>query len=90
MAFRVRLDSPALSYLQRLDRSVQERIGRRIDQLAEGPYAYSKPLEGTEGLRASRVGDYRLILKVKNGELLVLVLKIAPRGEVYRKLGREG
>lgn len=51
MAFKVRLDSPALSYLKRLDRSTKERIARRIDQL------------------------------------LVLVLKIAPRGEVYRHLG---
>ena len=86
MAFRVRLDSPALSYLKRLDRPTKERIGRRIAQLAEDPFANSKPLEGTEGLSSSRVGDYRMILRVKNDQLLVLVLKIAPRGEVYRHL----
>ncbi|MFQ5421928.1 MAG: type II toxin-antitoxin system RelE/ParE family toxin, partial [Anaerolineae bacterium] len=31
-----------------------------------------------------RVGDYRVLYEVKNDQLIILVLKIAPRGEVYR------
>jgi mRNA interferase RelE/StbE len=31
-----------------------------------------------------RVGDWRVIYEIRNDELVILVLKIAPRGEVYR------
>ena len=50
----------ARSYYKRLDRPTRCRIEERIDQLAADPLGHSKPLEGTDGLRSSRVGDYRL------------------------------
>lgn len=84
---KVRLDPVAAAYLKRLDRVTRDRISSRIDQLGESPFDHSKPLEGGNGLRSSRVGDYRMILRITDDdEITVLVLKIAPRGEVYRRL----
>lgn len=85
--YTVEIRPKARAYLTRLHRSTRARIEERIDELAEEPFAHSKPLQGQQDLRSSRVGDYRLILEVEEVRLLVLILKIAPRGEVYRRLG---
>ena len=42
-----------------------------------------KKLQNRSGYRL-RIGDWRVIYEVQNEELVILVMKIAPRGEVYR------
>jgi len=54
--------------------------------IAKNPAVYQgdwKRLEGTDFWRL-RVGGWRAVCDVQNGELLILVLKIAPRGDVYK------
>ena len=41
------------------------------------------------GLRRLRVGDYRVVYEVLDGELVVLVVRIAQRREVYRRLSAQ-
>ena len=41
------------------------------------------------GLRRLRVGDYRIVYEVLDGELVVLVVRIAQRWEVYRRLSAQ-
>lgn len=84
--YTVRISNPVAAYLERLDGSIRKRIVERLRQLAEDPLAHSKPLSGVGGLRSSRVGDYRIILEVEGDQLLVLIVRIGPRGQVYRNL----
>jgi mRNA-degrading endonuclease RelE of RelBE toxin-antitoxin system len=59
----------------------------RLEQLAEDPYGpFSKPLTNAEGLRASRVGTWRVVYRVDEVAKEVLVSDIAPRGDVYRRV----
>jgi mRNA interferase RelE/StbE len=72
--------------LSRLSRRDAERVRDVIDSLAEEPRPRGASLvKGTPFLRI-RVGDYRVVYEVREGELLVLVIRAGHRREVYRGL----
>jgi mRNA interferase RelE/StbE len=85
MAYSVIYQGPAEAALRKLSREIQIRIIRKIDQLAADPFP-----PGTEKLNAPtdlwriRIGDYRVVYTVQRRELLVLILKVGHRREVYR------
>jgi len=89
VAYRVELTSRAHRELAALPRDAQERIDARILLLAEEHRPPgSKKLEGEEGLYRIRVGDYRVVYRIDDKVLVVLVVRIGRRGEVYRKRRR--
>lgn len=68
-----------------LDRPVQRRVARRVDQLAEEPRGTgSVKLRGADDVWRVRVGDYRIVYRIEDDRLLVLVIKVEHRREVYR------
>ena len=84
--YRVQFSSSAAKALGKLPHDVQRRIGRAIDGLETDPHPPgSKKLTGEEDLYRLRVGDYRIIFQVENRKLLVLVLSIGHRRDIYRK-----
>lgn len=84
MALTIVLDREAARYFERLDPITQERIASKLDALAEHPTeAGSKPLHGYPA-RAARVGGLRVVYRFDDVRLYVL--RIAPRGQVYRDL----
>ena len=75
----------AIKELRRLSRQDQRRIAHAIDQLAENPRPPgSIHLRNRDGWRI-RVGTYRVIYSIEDERLLVLVVKIGHRREVYRE-----
>ncbi len=61
-------------------------IREKLEQIAQDPYASQAnvtKLQNRPGYRL-RVGDWRVIYEIRDDELIILVLRIAPRGEVYR------
>lgn len=72
--------------LEALPRQVQQSIARKIEALASDPYPRdSRELAGElEGLRRIRVGDYRVLYGVDDGVLIIEVVRVAHRREVYR------
>jgi mRNA interferase RelE/StbE len=75
--------------LAALPRDVRQRIDSRIQSLADRPRPPGvEKLGGEEGLYRVRVGDYRVVYSIRDDALLVLVVRIGHRGEVYRKLRR--
>jgi mRNA interferase RelE/StbE len=72
-----------------LPQDVQQRVDARIQSLAGSPRPPGvEKLGGEEGLYRVRAGDYRIVYSIQDDVLLVLVLRIGHRGEVYRKLRR--
>ncbi len=84
--YTLRFSKPALKALLKMPGGLARRMRAELDAIAADPSAYRgdwKPLQGSEFWRL-RVGDWRAICELRNGELVVLVIKIAPRGDVYK------
>jgi mRNA interferase RelE/StbE len=58
-------------------------VVKAIESLPNGENV--KKLKGYSDLLRLRVGDYRIIYKVNNGELIVLVIDVGNRGEIYKR-----
>jgi mRNA interferase RelE/StbE len=84
-ASRIAFTPAARRQLASLDPPIRRRIARRIEALATDPQPPgAERLKGGEGEMRIRVGDWRVIYVVHDDELLVLVIKIGHRGDVYR------
>ncbi len=89
MAWKIEFDPAALKELERLDKSVERRIVKFLrDRVAnlEDPRQIGGSLHGTQsGLWKYRVGDYRVICSLEHDRLVVLVLQVGHRREVYKR-----
>ena len=88
MSYELRLSRAAARYASRLDSDTKRRIEARLDDLATDPWdsSVSKALTGLVGLRSSRVESIRIVYRVVENRVLVLVERVGPRGQVYRNL----
>lgn len=84
MAFSIRIKESAAKALHRIPRVDRLRLVEAIDRLREGPFAGGTLKGEFSGLRRLRVGSYRIIYEVNQGELEVLVIRIGHRKSVYR------
>jgi mRNA interferase RelE/StbE len=73
---------------RKLPKVIRRQLAAKIDALAEDPRPSDvAKITGTEYWRV-RVRDYRIVYTIEDEELIVLVVKIADRKEVYRFLQR--
>lgn len=86
MIYRVSFAPSAARQLRKLDPQAQRRIQAAIELLATEPRPPSATqLVGGSGEWRVRTGDYRIIYEINDGELLVLVLRMGHRRDVYRR-----
>ena len=85
MAYSILLAPPAERQLKALPQAVQKRLVKRLKTLQANPRPHGvKKLAGEENLYRVREGNYRIIYTIREKALIVLVLKIGDRKEVYR------
>ena len=85
--YRIAFTPAALRQLASLDPPTRRRVARRIEALGIDPRPVgAEMLKGGEGESRIRVGDWRVIYVVRHHELLVLVIKIGHRSDLYRVL----
>jgi mRNA interferase RelE/StbE len=81
--YRIELRPAAARALQKLDPAIRPRIQGAIGLLADDPRPpASRPLRGRSGYRV-RVGDYRIIYTIADDVLLIVVVTLGHRREVY-------
>ncbi len=86
MAYSIEITRPALLQLKKLDHSIRRRVSERIDQLAEDPRPHGvKQLRGEHDspLFRVRVGDYQVVYEIRDEKLLVLVVRVGHRSDIY-------
>jgi mRNA interferase RelE/StbE len=80
----VLLDDNAVKALRSLDKPVRERVAKAIDALEGDPRpAGCEMLKGSHGYYRVRVGAYRIVYTVNDGELVVLVVDVNHRSRIY-------
>jgi mRNA interferase RelE/StbE len=83
--YRIEIKKSAAKELGKIKGKNQERIIERIRSLAQNPRpAGAKKLSGEEKFRI-RQGDYRILYQIFDEIILVVVVKIGHRGDVYNK-----
>ena len=86
MKYRVDMAPAAQRQLRKLDPQARRRVQGTIDLLAENPRPpAAKLLMNSEGAWRVRIGDYRVVYDIEDSRLIILILSVAHRREVYRK-----
>jgi mRNA interferase RelE/StbE len=85
MRYRIELARKAQKFLSSQSEKLQKQLGEKIDSLEHNPRPPGcKQLQGKKDLYRVRCGDYRIIYTIKDNQLLVLVVQIGHRRDVYR------
>jgi len=83
--YRIEFLKTAQKEFRKLPKEVQQRMAAKIDALQVDPYPPdSKKLKNGHGRFRVRVGDYRVIYCPEDDELIILVIKVGHRRDVYQ------
>lgn len=87
MDWSINITDEAEKQLRKLDKQISKRITKYLKtKLKENPRAHGKRLLGEfSDFWRYRIGDYRVIARIQENELLVLVIHIEHRSKVYKK-----
>lgn len=88
MAWTIEVSEKAVRALRKMDKQVARRIRDELAEIAklEDPRSRGKALVGNlAGLWRYRVGDYRIVCDIEDGVLVILVVDVAHRREVYKR-----
>jgi len=87
LAHRILYTREAKRNIGKLDPSVRKLVRKAVESLAADSER-GKPLSHELAeLRSLRTSDYRIVYRVRGGELVVLVVAVGHRREVYKRLG---
>jgi mRNA interferase RelE/StbE len=81
--YSLNLHKDAIAFLKKLDKFEEKRILNKLDDLKDNP-ELGKPLTGNlAGLWSLRIGKYRALYRILNDKLIILVLDIGHRKNIY-------
>jgi len=84
-SYEIEITRAAEKRLKQLPREDQERVVRAIIALAAEPFPRgARKLSGYEDVHRIRVGQYRVIYSVSGRKLIIIILKIGHRRDIYR------
>ena len=84
MTYSIRIEKEAAKTLAKTTKPDRIRIIEAIDRLKEQPDLGKQLSNRWKGLRRIRVGNYRVIYGMKHKELVILVVRIGHRKDIYR------
>lgn len=83
MSYSIELTNKAFNFLKKLDKTQRIRIRNKLKELEENP-KLGKPLTASlSGTRSLRMGKYRAIYQIIDKKLIVFVLQIGHRKNIY-------
>ena len=86
MTYRVEVAPAALRQLRKLDPPARRRVQAAVELLADHPRpSGAKKLVGGDGEWRVRTGDFRIIYEIHDDVLLILVIAVGHRRDVYQR-----
>ena len=87
MSYRIEIKKSAAKALKKIPKANRKRIVEKIDSLAESPpNPDTTKMKGNNPFHKVRVGDYRIVYEIQEDVLVILVVKIGHRKDIYRNL----
>ena len=83
--YEVVISEPAQKQLKKLEKHIQERVLSVLERVKIRPEVHFERLVGEKSYKL-RVGDYRIIADIHQGKLLILVIKVGHRKNIYKTL----
>jgi mRNA interferase RelE/StbE len=88
MQYEILINQGAKRQLKKLSAQVLEQLGSAIDKLGQDPRPSGvKKLKGASNFYRVRSGDYRIIYQIQDQQLIVLIVSVGHRQEIYKELG---
>lgn len=85
MTYRIEFTSAAERKVQKLDPPTRRRVQAAIELLAANPHPpAAKRIKGQRDRLRVRTGDYRIVYRIEDDRLVVIVITVGHRREVYR------
>ena len=81
--YSIEFSQTAERQLYKLEKKVQIRIISVLERIRVRPYPHVKKLVGSPYFRL-RAGEYRVILDIKEGRLIIFVIEVGHRKNIYR------
>ena len=83
--YRIEFNKKYLKDLEKIPSKMQKQISEKIRDLAFNPRPKGcKKLQGSHDLYRIRCGDYRVVYTIHDGVLLILIVEVGHRREIYR------
>lgn len=87
MSYRIEIKRSAAKALKKIPKANRKSIVDKIDSLAETPpNPDTTKMKGNNPFHKVRVGDYRIVYEIQEDVLVILVVKIGHRKDIYRNL----
>ena len=81
--YKIIMKKPAKKFIDKLPKNEKIRIIKAIEKLPDG--VDIKKLKGHDNVYRLRIGDYRILYTVDNGEYTVIVINAGNRGQIYQQ-----
>ena len=82
--YRVEFTPAALRQVKKLPGNILKKVAHAIDNLKSNPWPDgAKKLVAGDNLYRVRVGDYRIVYQIRNKELIILIVRVRHRKDVY-------
>ena len=87
MSYQVIISASALTTLRKLKGEIKGRLNEAILALGENPRPHGvEKIKGGSELYRIRIGDFRVLYQIQDKVLVVVVIRVGHRREVYRGL----
>jgi mRNA interferase RelE/StbE len=83
LAYKIKVTDTAKKQLKKLDRQAAIRIDKKLHEISNDPFLYVTKLVGLEFYKL-RVGDYRVLMTIQQNNLIILVVDLSHRRNVYK------
>lgn len=89
MNYKIELSKRSYKYLEKLDKRSKQRISNYLLLLTNNPRNPElniKKIQGESSMYRLRVGGFRILYTIEDNILIITIIKIGPRGDVYNDL----
>lgn len=80
--YEILFTNSAKEQLKKFSQSVKEEVGSALERIKVRPFSFVKKLRNSQYYRL-RVGSYRLILDINSNQLIILVIELGHRRNIY-------